>query len=302
MKSRLISAVVLLTLLGFGSTPAQASPTHPILIDHTCTDLTKVPRAWIDAARAKLRLTYGHTSHGSQLITGIETFRGEPGSAFYYTLSGYGYDPQTFINDYGIPGAEDLGNPDRTTWATATRHLLKRAGGCNRNVVMWSWCGQVDGTPEEIAMYLNLMSQLEREFPEVTFVYMTGHLNGTGQDGNVNRRNEQIRSYCLTHNKVLFDFADIESHDPDGITNYMVLGADDTCAYTGGNWAQQWIEANPASELARIAALCGDCAHSERLNCVLKGRAFWWMMARLAGWPGPSPPPPGTQLLLMDEE
>ena len=27
-----------------------------------------------------------------------------------------------------------------------------------------------------------------------------------------------------------------------------------------------------------------DSAHSHRLNCVLKGRAFWWMMARIAGW------------------
>ena len=34
--------------------------------------------------------------------------------------------------------------------------------------------------------------------------------------GNVNQRNEQIRNYARNNNKILFDFADIESFDPDG--------------------------------------------------------------------------------------
>jgi hypothetical protein len=304
MKTRFFPAIVLGILLLFLMGNDQPSWAAAIIIDHTCTDLSKVPQAWIDQAKANLRITYGHTSHGSQLVTGIEAFRGDPGSAYYCTISGYGYDAESFLNDYGMPGANDLGSPDRTTWATATRDLLNQAGGCNRNVVMWSWCGQVDASPEEIDTYLNLMNQLEIDFPNVTFVYMTGHLTGTGQDGNVNQRNEQIRSYCRSHNKILFDFADIESYDPGGLTNYMVLYADDGCYYPGGNWAQQWIAAHPGSELAQIAASCGDCAHSERLNCVLKGRAFWWMMARLAGWPGPAPTRPtlpGVPLLLTDD-
>ena len=62
---------------------------------------------------------------------------------------------------------------------------------------------------------------LETDYPKITFVYMTAHLDGSGADGNTNQRNEQIRAYCRANNKVLFDFADIESYDPDGTRNYM---------------------------------------------------------------------------------
>jgi hypothetical protein len=80
-----------------------------------------------------------------------------------------------------MTGAFDLGNPDRTTWATATRNTLNRAGGCDPNVVMWSWCGQVSSATEaDTNTYLSLMNQLELDFPGVTFVYMTGHLEGGG--------------------------------------------------------------------------------------------------------------------------
>ena len=40
-----------------------------INIDHKCTDISLVPESWIKAAKNSLRCSYGHTSHGSQLIT-----------------------------------------------------------------------------------------------------------------------------------------------------------------------------------------------------------------------------------------
>jgi hypothetical protein len=39
---------------------------------------------------------------------------------------------------------------------------------------MWSWCGQVStATERDINTYLNLMEQLEKDFPNVKFVYIT---------------------------------------------------------------------------------------------------------------------------------
>jgi hypothetical protein len=157
---------------------------------------------------------------------------------------------------------------------------------------MWSWCGGVsDNTEAGINAYLNAMNQLEQNYPGVTFVYMTGHLDGSGETGNLNLRNNQIRNYCRTNNKILFDFADIESFNPSG-SYYLDRGADDGCYYDGTtrNWAEEWCAAYPG-ECASY-----ECAHSHPLNCDLKARAFWWMMARIAGWQ------PGQQAELLQPE
>ena len=153
--------------------------------------------------------------------------------------------------------------------------------GNDRNLVVWSWCGQADTTEANMQTYLDLMSDLEADYPDVTFVYMTGHLNGSGEEGNLYARNNQIRNHCIANGCALFDFADIESYDPDG-DYFRDLYADDGCNYNGGNWANEWCADHSGDPLC---ATC-SCAHSLALNCNMKARAFWWLLARMAGWDG----------------
>ena len=254
-----------------------------LIIDHTCCDISAVPSNWVQAAKDNLVIAYGHTSHGSQLVSGMDGLVGFAGSD--YCFDGAGTGGCLEFRDTPFSGASDLGNPDRTAWAGATRAYLDAHSEVN--VVVWSWCGQVSSaSTSDIDTYLNLMNGLELDYPAVQFVYMTGHLDGTGHAGNLHTRNEQIRNYCRTNNKILYDFADIESWDPDS-NYYCDKMANDNCDYDSdnngsrdANWATAWQNAH--------AGEWYDCssAHSQPLNANLKAYAAWWLWARLAGWPG----------------
>ncbi|RLI99307.1 MAG: hypothetical protein DRP06_03710, partial [Candidatus Aenigmatarchaeota archaeon] len=247
-----------------------------IIADHTTINkFDSIPNSWIEKAKERFRISYGHTSHGSQIISGMNVLKAKSN---LYSFSNSGGTGILSIHDR-IPSG-DLGNPDRTTWATRTRTMLDNQNN-DRNIVMWSWCGQADTSESNMQIYLDLMNQLELDYPDITFIYMTGHLTGTGENGNLNQRNNQIRDFCKTNNKTLFDFADIESYNPDG-SYFLNQGATDSCSYDGGNWADEWCAANPSSDMCSTCS----CAHSKSLNCNMKAMAFWWMLARLAGWSG----------------
>lgn len=270
---------------------------EPIIINHTCTDITQIPNYWLEKAK-QLTIHYAHISHGSQINSGILNLKSQD--------SKYSVAIRT-SSSAGLPPVEDPpalrmydGNPPET-YISPDDYWDGESGKDRTRVVadtgdyafsMWSWCGQVSGASESyIQNYLDTLNQFENEYPDMRFIYMTGHLDATGSTGNLHARNEQIRDYCIANNKVVFDFADIERYDPDG-TDYLDLGANDNCNYDGGNWADEWCAAHPDSDLC---ASC-SCAHSKPLNCNMKGRAFWWMMARLAGWN------PGTNRLDIDRK
>lgn len=282
MASLLIAALCLLTGPAFG---------QGLIVDHTKTTITQIPEAAILQAKQNLRIAYGHTSHGSQLIDGMNGLvgfmngRGYPNNLYAWNEAGSNGALRLDDNAFSSFGANDLGAPNRTAWDGATRSYL--AANPTTNVIIWSWCGQVDGSQAEIQNYLDRMNQLEADFPAVRFVYMTGHLNGGGATGNVNVRNNQIRAYCLANNKTLYDFADIESYDPDGLVHYMPLNCDDACNYTSGgqshNWATEW----QAAHVQNVDWYDCGAAHSYPLNANRKAYAAWWLWARLAGWAGP---------------
>jgi len=303
MKKTIITIFILsFIIFGCGESVTSSSGIDPnpnteaVIINHTSTDINSIPESWIQEAKDTLHIAYGHTSHGSQIPDGmdnLDTFMGGEGLYTYnstgtgdnlHLFEGSGYSSGDMELDCGYSGwdtetEEYLGDPDPDT-GRGTNHP-------EINVIMWSWCGQVDEV-DLTSHYLTPMSELESKYPGIVFIYMTGHLEGKGPEGSVNQANKQIRQFCIDNNKVLYDFADIESYDPDG-NYYLDKNADDGCNYDSdnngtldSNWAVNWQN----SHTEGVDWYNCSCAHSQPLNGNLKAYAAWYMFARLAGWEG----------------
>jgi hypothetical protein len=268
-------------------------------------DLKMIPAEWIDSAKAMLRIVYWHTSHGSHITTGMSRLDAFMGGNGTYSRADERLPGALYLVDYfgDLSEGED-------SWPQTTRDFLDDTANQDINVVMWSWCQILGHDGDEDPGYCSKMDSLIAEYGPggtkitsgdrtvpVRFVFMTGHVNGQGEDGRTNQINTYIRNHCRSHDRILFDFADIESYDPDD--NYFLDDScSDDCSYMvngerTGNWAEEWtagkVEMQGEEDTIHNKANGGDwyqctAEHSHPLNANMKAYAAWYMFARLAGW------------------
>ena len=124
LKPWLLVTIMLLARSGM----TRAEPAGPVIVDHAGTDITRIPASALLQAKARLHIAYGHTSHGSQLTSGMSGLvafadRGGKGLAlpkgiFAWNRGGTG--GALDLHDYAMTG--DVGYyPD---WVNHTRTYL----------------------------------------------------------------------------------------------------------------------------------------------------------------------------------
>lgn len=124
------------------------------------------------------------------------------------------------------------------------------------------------------------------EYPDKTWIFWTSSLARYAGSSVSEEFNDKMRQYAIDNDKILFDVADILSHDLNGNQCYDNRDGVNFCGSNG-------CENYPDDGL-NYAAICADYTtefNGGHLGSVGEGgirvaKAYWVLMARIAGWNG----------------
>jgi hypothetical protein len=202
----------------------------------------------------QLKWYFAHASVGECMMEGVANLHlSNPG--FYQLRGNAASNSLPGTTQSGVIYEDDRGNPNYYGDYQVKLDLFQTAvnNGWHFpavNIAMTKFCfidiwHATDSTAVAALLnsYLNTLTNLEAAYPQTMFVYATMPLTTTnysfsGYDTGAlqiywrNVFNDSLRAWCSANNRVLFDIADIEAHDPNGN-----LG---TFEYDGRSCQQLW--------------------------------------------------------------
>ncbi|WP_437276454.1 hypothetical protein WME90_35140 [Sorangium sp. So ce375] len=249
-------------------------PANARTFDHRHASLDGIPASCVDALKSgDFVFHYAHRSHGFQLIVGAESIEAKtPAYGFAKEYCDVPQQTDVFLMWDGMIDTDLV--PGEEYWATeAGINDVRTILGEHPEIrySMWAWSTEIsEQTEESVQLYLDVLDALGQEFPDVTFIYMTGP--GDEEYNGVNRaeRNQQIRDFCRDHGKILYDFEDLDVH---------AEGERHTTTVDGVEIPMQ----HPRYDVDTSGNTEYEHTHTTQGSCEIKAMAFWRMMAELEG-------------------
>ncbi len=306
------------------SSTSAAPPTN-IVIDHNSVALFEhIPEQYLQDAAA-LRMFFVDRSVGGNINNGLaclsyDTDEDAPNYCSRWEHPGnpsYPVDPSEV--DWSRPGGYDNSNWDYFFWPNAatpsitcsadssqwwdraecfTQFATQEAN--NYDVMSFQFGYLAVGGPDatiddqpdgffwdnETKFDAYDLDAWEADYPDKTFIYWTISLARSIGTQESETFNNQMRQWTSDNDKILFDLADILSHTPDGTPCYDNR---DGAAYTFGDNTENYPD-----DGLNIPAICqhytsevdGGHLGSPSAGMIRVSKAFWVLMAQIAGWDG----------------
>ncbi|MDY6933312.1 MAG: hypothetical protein SVZ03_03720 [Spirochaetota bacterium] len=194
------------------------------------------------------------------------------------------------------------------------------------NVAGIEWCGELHLTNQGancnyVDGYIRAMSNLEERYNgandrKITFVYFTtntqyrdddtdmGGSNLDEKQARAHLNNERIRAHCYENNCVLYDFADLDIYCPVDGNGDFDPNSDNWVKEPNRSAEISYSDETHDNELRNISfpvSYMGgpgnvnpigwgnyniEYYHTTLAHAEIKGQAFWYLLARIAGWDG----------------
>ncbi|MDD3647386.1 MAG: hypothetical protein PHS44_02695 [Candidatus Dojkabacteria bacterium] len=255
----------------------SSSPDAPFtdfVVDHDSIDYNDdiIPQYYLDQAR-NLDVIFGHASVGGNILSGLDSL--EVLDSARYSIDRTTSENSAVLISWFDSGAGigDFaagvnGNPGSKI-TELNQRVVTDGVGSHVDIAFVKYC-YVDNAGDVNAVwieYRDYMLAMETVYPDVAFVWWTMPLETTG-DSWRDSYNTLVRNYTEANDKILFDIADIEAHDPDG--NHILQG---------GYEAMYSNYTDDGGHLDTNADI-----DDRDIGTMRMGRAFWWLFARISGW------------------
>lgn len=128
------------------------------------------------------------------------------------------------------------------------------------------------------------LEAFEAQYPDKIIIYWTTSLARSIGSNVSESFNQQMRDYAVDHDKILFDVADILSHDPNGNPCYDNRD--------GVPYANTFASENFPNDGQNLLSICqhytsetvGGHLGSVSAGKIRVAKAYWVLMAQIAGW------------------